>query len=146
MDNQDITQFGIHTSSMGAPSPSFSSNSHSSKINFHFETQEENNQKSIQSFKVDLLNPYKFYDVNTLVSSIKGIVTFRQHNLNLFIKPLRFLYNLFLPVSKKPTFLFFLNKTLKYIGIKVTRDNISVPSRSDYNFCFLEAKMLRFSW
>lgn len=76
-----ITQSEMHISTMEVPSSSL--NTHSSIINFHFETQDENNQKAIQTF---ILNPYKFYYVNTLISSIKSIVPFRRSKFKFLYK------------------------------------------------------------
>ena len=59
----------------------FFSKNNSPIVNIHFETQEETNQKAIQPFRLDPLNPYKFYDVNTLISSIKSVVPFHQPKL-----------------------------------------------------------------
>lgn len=69
----------MHISTMEVPFSSL--NTHSSIINFHFETQDENNQKAIQTFILGHLKPYKFYYVNTLISSIKSIVPFRRSKL-----------------------------------------------------------------
>ena len=80
MDNQNITKSGEHTSSMEVSS-SFSLNNNSPIVNFHFKTQEEINQKAIQPLRLDPLNHYKSYDVNTLISSIKHVVPFRQPKL-----------------------------------------------------------------
>lgn len=67
--------------------PFSSSNTHSSIIiNFNFETQEEKNQKAIQHVRLDLLNSYKFYDANTLISSIKSVVPFRQPKIKFMYK------------------------------------------------------------
>ena len=80
MDNHNITKSKVHTSCMEA-STSSSLNNKSPIVNFHFETQEETNQKAIQPLRLDPLNPYKFYDVNTLISSIKSVVPFHQPKL-----------------------------------------------------------------
>lgn len=82
-DNQNITKYEVQTSSMEASSSFtyFSLTNNSPVLNIHFETQEEITQKAIQPLKLDPLNPYKFYDVNTLISSIKFIVLFCQPKL-----------------------------------------------------------------
>lgn len=79
-----ITQSEMHTSTVEVPSSSL--NTHSSIINFHFETQDENNQKAIQTFILDPFNPCKLCDVNTLISSIKFIVPFKQSKLKYVYK------------------------------------------------------------
>ena len=80
MDNQNIAKSEAQISSMEASTSSFLSNN-SHNVNFHFKTQKETNQKTIQCLKLNPLNPYKFYNVNTLISSIKSVVPFRQPKL-----------------------------------------------------------------
>ena len=56
-------------------------------VNFHFETQEdENRERAVQSFRLDPLNPYKYYHVNTTLNSLKAIIPIRQPKLKIIDK------------------------------------------------------------
>ena len=56
-------------------------------INFHFETQEnENRERVVQSFRLYPLDPYIYYHVNTTLNHLRAIIPIRQPKLKSIYK------------------------------------------------------------
>ena len=127
---------------MEASTSSFSSslNNNSPTVNFHFETEEKTNQKAIQPFKLDPLNPYKLYDVKTIISSIKSVVPIRQPKLKSVYKSSEVAVQSISTSSKETYFLFSLHRTSRDIGLKHIEDCILVQLDWESNLYFLQKK------
>lgn len=58
-------------------------------ITFYYETQEdENRERAVQSFRLDPLDLYKYYHINTTLSTLRAIISIRQPKLKTIYKSL----------------------------------------------------------
>lgn len=75
------TDFLFSSSAIRVPTDSLPS------INFHYETQENKNREiAVQSFKLDPLDPYIYYHINTTLNSLRAIISIRQPKLKSIYK------------------------------------------------------------
>lgn len=59
----------------------------SPSINFYYETQEDDNrERTIQSFRLDPLDLYRYYHVNTTLNSLRAIIPIKQPKLKTIYK------------------------------------------------------------
>ena len=87
MENQDNPRAESHitydpsTSALRVPTDSAPS------INFHYETQEDKNrERVVQSFRLDPLDPYKYYHINTTLNTLRAIISIQQPKLKTIYK------------------------------------------------------------
>ena len=59
----------------------------SPSINFHYETQEdESSERAIQSFRLDPLDPYRYYHISHILNHLRAIIPIRQPKLKTIYK------------------------------------------------------------
>ena len=69
------------TSAIRVPSES------SPSINFHYKTQDdESSERVVQSFRLDPLDPYRYYHISSTLNSLRAIIPIRQPKLKTIYK------------------------------------------------------------
>jgi len=59
----------------------------SPSINFHYETQEdESSERAVQSFRLDPLDPYRYYHISPTLNQLRAIIPIRQPKLKTIYK------------------------------------------------------------
>lgn len=70
-------------------------------INFHYETQENDNREISDQFRLDPLDPYKYYHINTTLNSLRSIISIRQPKLKSIYKSSKITVQTISSISKE---------------------------------------------